>query len=46
VTRFAAGVSSQLILADYSLPEAEDIAAALEYAARQSDHLGMMPRAA
>jgi uncharacterized protein (DUF433 family) len=33
----AAG-ASQEILADYPLLEAEDITAALEYAARQSDH--------
>jgi uncharacterized protein (DUF433 family) len=34
----AAGASRDEILADYSLLEPEDITAALEYAARQSDH--------
>ncbi len=34
----AAGASHDEILADYPLLEAGDIAAALEYAARQSDH--------
>jgi uncharacterized protein (DUF433 family) len=34
----AAGADAQEILADYPLLEAGDIAAALEYAARQSDH--------
>src|SRR5689334_19747750 len=35
----AAGASREEILADYPLLEAGDITAALEYAARQSDHL-------
>lgn len=35
----AAGASREEILADYPLLEAEDITAALEYAARQSDHV-------
>jgi uncharacterized protein (DUF433 family) len=34
----AAGASREEILADYPLLEAGDITAALEYAARQSDH--------
>lgn len=34
----AAGASREEILEDYPLLEAEDITAALEYAARQSDH--------
>jgi uncharacterized protein (DUF433 family) len=34
----AAGASREEILADYPLLEAGDIAASLEYAARQSDH--------
>ncbi len=34
----AAGASREEILADYPLLEAGDIVAALEYAARQSDH--------
>ena len=34
----AAGVSRDEILADYPYLEAEDIAATLEYAARQFDH--------
>jgi uncharacterized protein (DUF433 family) len=34
----AAGASREEILSDYPLLEAEDITAALEYAARQSDH--------
>jgi len=34
----ASGASSQEILEDYPLLEAGDINAALEYAARQSDH--------
>ncbi|MFZ0208625.1 MAG: DUF433 domain-containing protein [Roseiarcus sp.] len=34
----AAGASREEILADYPLLEAADITAALEYAARQSDH--------
>ena len=34
----AAGASRDEILADYPLLEAGDITAALEYAARQSDH--------
>ena len=34
----AAGASREEILGDYPLLEAGDIAAALEYAARQSDH--------
>jgi uncharacterized protein (DUF433 family) len=34
----AAGASREEILRDYPLLEAEDITAALEYAARQSDH--------
>jgi uncharacterized protein (DUF433 family) len=34
----ASGASNQEILADYPLLEARDIAAALEYAARQADH--------
>ena len=34
----AAGVSRDDILADYPYLEAEDIAATLEYAARQYDH--------
>ena len=34
----AAGASREEILADYPLLEDEDIAAALEFAARQSDH--------
>jgi uncharacterized protein (DUF433 family) len=34
----AAGASREEILADYPLLEAEDITAALEYAARQADH--------
>ena len=34
----AAGASGEEILEDYSLLEPEDITAALEYAARQSDH--------
>jgi uncharacterized protein (DUF433 family) len=35
----AAGASRDEILADYPMLEPEDITAALEYAARQSDHL-------
>jgi uncharacterized protein (DUF433 family) len=35
----AAGASHDEILEDYPLLEAGDITAALEYAARQSDHL-------
>lgn len=35
----AAGASREEILADYPLLEAGDVAASLEYAARQSDHL-------
>ena len=34
----AAGASRDEILADYPLLEAQDIIAALEYAARQTDH--------
>jgi uncharacterized protein (DUF433 family) len=34
----AAGASREEILKDFPLLEAEDITAALEYAARQSDH--------
>lgn len=34
----AAGADRHEILADYPLLEAEDIIAALEYAARQTDH--------
>jgi uncharacterized protein (DUF433 family) len=34
----AAGASHEEILEDYPLLEAGDITAALEYAARQSDH--------
>jgi uncharacterized protein (DUF433 family) len=34
----ASGASREEILADYSYLEADDIAAALEFAARQSDH--------
>ncbi len=34
----AAGASNDEILADYPLLEAGDIAASLEYAARQADH--------
>jgi uncharacterized protein (DUF433 family) len=34
----AAGASREEILADYPYLEAEDITAALEFAARQSDH--------
>lgn len=34
----AAGASREEILADYPMLEAGDITAALEYAARQSDH--------
>lgn len=34
----AAGASREEILADYPYLEPEDITAALEYAARQSDH--------
>jgi uncharacterized protein (DUF433 family) len=34
----AAGSTREEILEDYPLLEAEDITAALEYAARQSDH--------
>ena len=34
----AAGASREEIVSDYPLLEAEDITAALEYAARQSDH--------
>ena len=34
----AAGASREEILADLPMLEAEDITAALEYAARQSDH--------
>jgi hypothetical protein len=36
----AAGASREEILADYPLLEPEDITAALEYAARQSDQSG------
>jgi uncharacterized protein (DUF433 family) len=35
----AAGASREEILEDYPYLEAEDITAALEFAARQSDHL-------
>ena len=35
----AAGATREEILDDYPLLEPEDITAALEYAARQSDHL-------
>lgn len=35
----AAGASVEEILADYPLLEREDIAAALEFAARRSDHV-------
>ena len=35
----AAGASYQEILTDYSFLEKEDILAAIEYAARQSDHV-------
>lgn len=35
----AAGVSREEILADYPYLEAGDIVAALEYAARQADHV-------
>lgn len=35
----ASGASHEEILADYPLLEAGDIAAALQYAARQADHL-------
>ncbi len=35
----AAGATREEILADYPLLESGDITAALEYAARQSDHL-------
>jgi uncharacterized protein (DUF433 family) len=35
----AAGASREEILSDYPLLEPEDITAALEYTARQSDHL-------
>ena len=35
----AAGASYEEILADYPFLEKEDILAALEYAARQSDHV-------
>ena len=34
----AAGANREEILGDYPLLEAEDITAALEYAARQTDH--------
>ena len=34
----AAGATSEEILADYPYLEAEDIAAVLEFAARQNDH--------
>jgi uncharacterized protein (DUF433 family) len=34
----AAGASREEVLDDYPLLQAEDITAALEYAARQSDH--------
>ncbi|PPD45024.1 MAG: hypothetical protein CTY15_05775 [Methylocystis sp.] len=34
----AAGASQEEILQDYPLLEAEDISAALEFAARQNDH--------
>jgi uncharacterized protein (DUF433 family) len=34
----AAGASREEILSDYPMLETEDITAALEYAARQSDH--------
>jgi uncharacterized protein (DUF433 family) len=34
----AAGASREEILGDYPMLEAEDITAALEYAARQNDH--------
>ena len=34
----AAGASREEILGDYPLLQAEDITAALEYAARQTDH--------
>ena len=37
----AAGANREEILADYPLLESEDITAALEYAARQSDHPGL-----
>jgi len=35
----AAGASYEEILADYSFLEREDILAAIEYAARQADHI-------
>jgi uncharacterized protein (DUF433 family) len=35
----ASGASREEILADYSYLEAEDITAALKFAAKQSDHL-------
>jgi len=35
----AAGASREEILADYPYLQAEDITAALEFAARQSDHI-------
>jgi uncharacterized protein (DUF433 family) len=35
----AAGATPEEILADYPYLEAEDIGAALEYAARQTDHV-------
>ncbi|WJR67127.1 DUF433 domain-containing protein [Neorhizobium sp. CSC1952] len=35
----ASGASQDEILEDYPMLEAEDIVAALEYAARQSDHI-------
>jgi uncharacterized protein (DUF433 family) len=35
----AAGATPQEILTDYPYLEAEDISAALEYAARQADHV-------
>jgi uncharacterized protein (DUF433 family) len=35
----ASGATQDEILADYPLLEAADIAAALEFAARQSDHV-------
>ena len=37
----AAGAGREEILADYPILEDQDITAALEYAARQSDHLVM-----
>ena len=36
---YAAGLSSEQILADYPDLESEDLSAALDYAAREIDHL-------